>query len=238
MCKGKGIGKGKGKGMCLCLRMYMHSSRFDSSCLVSSCVTLVACFVFLCCVVSCVWRCLLCVGCLSVVSWLWASVSSLVYLCLLAVSVACIVLVSRLLFRVRSGGQSRAAGAWLRCACVCVCVCLCVFYCCMWLCVLGRGGRGVCIERVSVCTFKTFPCVPAPSPYVLYMWAWCRYTRRRLECTQVGFSACHGTPPHHTPHTTYRIHTTTATATTTQKQPTNLRLNVPQHGKTLQVQTQ
>ena len=219
----------------------MHLSRFDSSCLVSSCVTLVACFVFLCCVVSCVWRSLsLCVCCLSAVSWLWASVSSLVYLCLLAVSVVCIVLVSRLLFRVRSGVRSRAAGAWLRCACVCVCVCLCVFCCCMWLCVLGRGRRGVCIERVSVCTFKTFPCVLAPSPHVLYMCAWCRYTRRRLECTQVGFSACHGTPPHHTSHITHHIphshhHSHSHNDT---KQPTNLRLDVPQHGKTLQVQTQ
>ena len=163
--------------MCLCLRMYVYA-------LVP--FTLVACFVFLCCVVSCVWRCLSL--CVSVVLWLRACVSSLVYLCLLAVSVVCIVLVSRLLFRVRSGGRSRAAGTWLRC--VGFCVCPCVFCCCVWLCVLGRGRRGVCIEGVSVCTFKMFPCVPAPSPH-------------RLECTQVGFSACHGTPPHHTPHTAF-----------------------------------
>ena len=60
---------------------------------------------------------------------------------------------------------------------------------------VGEGGTGVCIERVSVCTFKTPPCVPAPSPHVSYMWAWCRYTRGRFERTHLGFSACHGTPP-------------------------------------------
>ena len=56
------------------------------SCLVSSCVTLVACVVFFCCVVSCAWRCLsLCVCCqsvvLSVASRLLAGISSLVFPC-------------------------------------------------------------------------------------------------------------------------------------------------------------
>ena len=92
----------------------------------------------------------------------------------------------------------------------------CLSLCCALLlcvavsgCVLlgrGRGGRGVCIERVSVCTFKTFPCVPAPRPHVSYIWVWCWYTRGRCERTHVFFffSACHTkhhTKPHHTAHT-------------------------------------
>ena len=77
-------------------------SRLVSCCLVLSCVTLVACFVFLCRVVSCVWRCFsLCACCLSVVlsvvSWLLASVSSLVFPC----TCVCRFLVSWLVFRVR-----------------------------------------------------------------------------------------------------------------------------------------
>ena len=44
----------------------------------------------------------------------------------------------------------------------------------------------VYVENASVCTFKTSPCVPAPSPHVSYMWAWCRYTRGRFECTHGG----------------------------------------------------
>ena len=39
-------------------------------------------------------------------------------------------------------------------------------------------------KKESVCTFKTFPCVPAPRAHVLkHMRAWCQHTRRRFECT-------------------------------------------------------
>ena len=86
----------------------------------------------------------------------------------------------------------------------------------------GGGGTGVCIDRVSVCTFKTSACVPAPSapsPHFSYMraWcAWCRYTRGRFERTHgdvlnvhtgvfTCFSPCRTTnqakPSQATPHT-------------------------------------
>ena len=67
--------------------------------------------------------------------------------------------------------------------------------CCVWFCVVcwerGAEGRGVCIELVSVCafktlsvcTFKTSPCVPAPRPHVSSMWTWCRW-RRNKETSQ------------------------------------------------------
>ena len=76
----------------------------------------------------------------------------------------------------------------------------------LWLCVLGGGGTGVCIDRVSVCTFKTTPCVPAPRPHVSYMWAWCRYTRGRFECTHGCFHMFFTVPHHTTPHTPITHH--------------------------------
>ena len=77
--------------------------------------------------------------------------------------------------------------------------CLAVWLVCLvWVCLGLRGlvcvggrGTGVCIERVSVCTFKTFPCVLAACPHVSYMWAWCRYTRGRFECTHGGVLNVH-----------------------------------------------
>ena len=66
-----------------------------------------------------------------------------------------------------------------------VCLGLCGLVC------VGERGTGVCIERVSVCTFKTFPCVLAACPHVSYMWAWCRYTRGRFECTHGGVLNVH-----------------------------------------------
>ena len=63
-------------------------------------------------------------------------------------------------------------------------------------------------KTLSVFTFKTFPCVPAASPHVSYMWAWCRYTRGRFESTHgKRFERVHGffhvffTVPQHTKHT-------------------------------------
>ena len=79
----------------------------------------------------------------------------------------------------------------------------------MVVCVGGRGGgggTGVCIDRVSVCTFKTTPCVPAPRPHVSYMWAWCRYTRGRFECTHGCFHMFFTVPHHTTPHTPITHH--------------------------------
>ena len=68
--------------------------------------------------------------------------------------------------------------------------------------------RRVHVQNASVCTFKTFPCVPAASPHVSYMWAWCRYTRGRFECTHggvlnvyTGFFHVFFTVPQHTKHT-------------------------------------
>ena len=45
------------------------------------------------------------------------------------------------------------------------------------LCCAVLWEKGVCIEHVSVCSFKTSPCVPAPRPHVCDMWAWSWYTR-------------------------------------------------------------
>ena len=90
----------------------------------------------------------------------------------------------------------------------------------MVVCVGGEGGTGVCIDRVSVCTFKTTPCVPAPRPHVSYMWAWCRYTRGRFECTRVFSHVFHRAAPHHTTHTNHtpRPPTTPRPHNTTRRQ--------------------
>ena len=54
----------------------------------------------------------------------------------------------------------------------CVCVVLCGVWC------------GVSTPHVSVCTFKTSPCVPAPRAHMLkHVCAWCRYKRGRFERT-------------------------------------------------------
>ena len=118
---------------------------------------------------------------------------------------------------------------------VCLCLCsvvwfgfivwLCGWFVCLGLlglvraCVCWGEGKGCTrSKRVSVCTFKTFPCVPAPSPHVSYMWAWCRYTRGRFECTHggvlnvyTGFFSRFFTVPQHTNTNTHQTHTTTTT---------------------------
>ena len=79
---------------------------------------------------------------------------------------------------------------------VCLSVCVCVGVCGVWSCVVCVVECGVvfvvvwhaenlrvCIQHVPVCAFKTFPCVPATCPHVLYMWACCRYTRGHFERT-------------------------------------------------------
>ena len=48
----------------------------------------------------------------------------------------------------------------------------------------------VSIQNVSMCTFKTSPCVPAPRAHVFQcfnMCAWCRHKRGRFEWTHGGF---------------------------------------------------
>ena len=63
--------------------------------------------------------------------------------------------------------------------CLCVSVCVCVGVCGVWSCVVCVVVCGVvfvvvwhaenlraCIQHVSVCAFKTFPCVPATCQHV------------------------------------------------------------------------
>ena len=50
----------------------------------------------------------------------------------------------------------------------------CVFvWCCVVWCVWHAENPVCRLKTLSVCRFKTSPCVRAPRP-----WAWCRYTRR------------------------------------------------------------
>ena len=49
-------------------------------------------------------------------------------------------------------------------------------------CVLSVTPR-VLVKNVSVCTFRTHPCVPAKRAHVFNMRAFCRYTRKRFERT-------------------------------------------------------
>ena len=85
------------------------------------------------------------------------------------------------------------------------------------------------MKNVSVCTFKTSPCVPAPRAHMFqHVCAWCQYTRGRFERTHgdvlsghTGFSRCHPTHTQHnththTPHRTpHRTHATTQLNNTT-----------------------
>ena len=66
----------------------------------------------------------------------------------------------------------------------------CVGVCC------EEERRGVCIERVSVCTFKASPCVPAPRPHVVTTCGLCAGTHGDiLNVHTWGLSACQTT--HH-----------------------------------------
>ena len=157
-------------------------------------------------------------------------------------------------------------GAVLLCFAVCGCVvCVCVWLCvCVRVCVCWDGGGGVrtrlrlyvqnalrvYIQNVPVCTSTT--------PTKKNMWAWCRYARERFECTHGFFSVSYHTPQHHThTHTTrhhhdhhHKGHSTKHNTAPPHPHITHinlmppktvelsLRLNVPQHGKTHQVQTQ
>ena len=65
----------------------------------------------------------------------------------------------------------------------------------------------VSTQHVTVCTFRTSPCVPAPRAHVLkHVCAWCPHSRRRFERAHgdvlsghTGFSSVS--------HTTHRTHT-------------------------------
>ena len=88
----------------------------------------------------------------------------------------------------------------------------------------GGGGTGVCIDRVSVCTFKTSACVPAPSPHFsihVGLVPVRRYTRGRFERTHGCFHMFfHRAAPHHTTHTNHtpRPPTTPRPHNTTRRQ--------------------
>ena len=74
------------------------------------------------------------------------------------------------------------------------------------------------MKNVTVCTFKTSPCVPAPRAHVFqHVCAWCRYTRGRFERTHGDVLSGH-TAPHTTPHhaDTPKHHTETETETETE----------------------
>ena len=85
------------------------------------------------------------------------------------------------------------------------------------------------MKHVSVCTFKTSPCVPAPRAHVLkHVRAWCRYKRGRFERTHGDvlsghtefFSVSH-TTHHNTRHNTTtrpQHHTETETVTDRDRQ--------------------
>ena len=96
-------------------------------------------------------------------------------------------------------------------------------------------------ERPSVCAFKTPACVRSKRPRVYRhhahmlksMCAWCRYTRRRFECTRGCFSAW-------THHNTQQHHNTNQQHTTSQQHKphtTTHHNNTPHHINTNQTQT-
>ena len=78
---------------------------------------------------------------------------------------------------------------WCVCVLVCVLVCVVVSVVVVW----HAENPRLCIQHVPVCTFKTFPCVQATCPHLLYMLSCCRYTRERFERTHGVCSECtHG----------------------------------------------
>ena len=110
---------------------------------------------------------------------------------------------------------------WCCCGlCVCVCVVVCVVVCgCVWLFVVsvcGAAWHAEPLPLLTVCTFKTPPCVPATRPHVDHMRTCCRYTRRRFESTHGDFSACQAAPHTHThTHTNTQTHTHCTTSKST-----------------------
>ena len=78
------------------------------------------------------------------------------------------------------------------------------------------------MKNVPVCTFKTFPFVPAPRAHVFqHVCAWCRYTRGRFERTHgdvlsghTEFRSVSHTNTHTLTHTTQPITTQHITTTT------------------------
>ena len=195
----------------------MHFSWLVLFRLVLSCVTLVACLVFLFCVVSCV--CCLSVV-LSFISWIWANVSSFVFPCTCVCCFGCLYCVG-FLACVSCSLRWAVAGGWclasLRVLVVVSCrlsfVVLFLLCCCMWLCACVEGRRDVCIECVSVCAFKT----TRVYGHHAHMFHTCGLGAGThgdvLNVHALGFSACHGTPPHRT-HNTTTTAIATASATT------------------------
>ena len=115
--------------------------------------------------------------------------------------------------------------------CVCRRVWLCVFvWCCVVWCgvcrVVWHAGNPVCfLKTLSVCGFKTSPCVPAPRAHETHVRV--VLARGRFECTHGGvFESIHvfffphffSVPQHTQTHTnthTHQTHTTTTNNTTT-----------------------
>ena len=177
-----------------------------SSCLVLSCVTLVCVCLFVCLYLS---------VCLSICPFVRSFVRScgcvLDNLCVFV----CVCLYLCWLKAEREKEREREGMCLFSVSVLCVVCCFTILVPAHYL--YSGLGTGVCIDRVSVCTFKTSACVPAPSvpsPHFSYMWAWCRYTRGLFERTHGGvlnvhtgvftcFSPCRTTP--------HQTHTTTTT---------------------------
>ena len=90
---------------------------------------------------------------------------------------------------------------------------------------------GLPMKNVSVCTFKTSPCVPAPRAHMLkHVCVWCRCTRQRFERTHGDVLSGHITH-HTTPHTHHNTtqHNTTQHNTT---QHNTTQHNTTQHNTT------
>ena len=75
---------------------------------------------------------------------------------------------------------------------VSVSVC-CVVWCGV-CCVVWHAENPVCrLKTLSVCRFKTSPCMPQHAHMLFSMWAWCRYTQGRFESTHgKRFESTHG----------------------------------------------
>ena len=93
-----------------------------------------------------------------------AFLSCLVFSCLVSLSLSLSVSVSVLCYVVCVVVVVVSLWSW------------CVWCVCVYCGTVKKREKKVCVYKtLSVCRFKTSPCVPAPSPHV---WAWCQYTRK------------------------------------------------------------
>ena len=72
--------------------------------------------------------------------------------------------------------------------------CACVLSVCVW-CMCGAAWHAenprVYAQNVSVCRFKTHPCIPAKRAHVEHTRAFCRHTRMRFEPTHGDVLSIH-----------------------------------------------